>query len=62
MFVEWVMFVKRKELLGFNSQRVSLVLNFVIDPCESGMALVIGSTYDVAGYCVFKRVNLLELY
>lgn len=56
MFAEWVMFVKRKELLGFNSQRVSLVLNFVIDPCESGMALVIGSTYDVAGYCVFKAL------
>jgi hypothetical protein len=57
MFVEWVIFVKRKELLGFNSQRVSLVLNFVIDPCESGMALVIGLTYDVAGYCVFKALK-----
>jgi len=47
---------KRKELLVFNYQRVSLELNFVIDPCESGMTLVIGSTYDVAGYCVFKAL------
>jgi len=56
MIVEWVMFVKRKELLGFNSQRVSLVLNFVFDTCKSRMALVIGSTYDVAGCCVFKAL------
>lgn len=54
MFVEWVMFVNRKDLLDFNSQRVCLVLNFVIDPCESGIGLVIGLKYNLRDCCFFK--------
>lgn len=51
MFVEWVMYVNRKDLLDFNSQRISW-LNFVIDLRNQGRhwLLALQMTWQVVAF------------